>query len=95
MRAFLSAAPTIAKRIVRAKAKIRETRIPSEVAARSGLPDRLDTVLQVIYLVFTEDYSASASASLTRPELSSEATVLAGFLANSAGARGVEASSNL
>jgi Family of unknown function (DUF6596) len=80
MRAFLSAAPTIAKRIVRAKAKIRETRIPYEVPARSELPDRLDTVLQVIYLVFTEGCSASAAASLTRLDLSSEAIRLGRLL---------------
>jgi len=79
-RAFLGAAPTIAKRIVRAKAKIRETRIPYEVPARSELPDRLDAVLQVIYLVFTEGYSASAGASLTRPDLSSEAIRLGRLL---------------
>jgi RNA polymerase sigma-70 factor (ECF subfamily) len=79
-RAFLSGAPTIAKRIVRAKAKIRDARIPYEVPPRSDLKDRLDTVLQVIYLVFTEGYSASAGASLTRPDVSGEAIRLGRLL---------------
>ena len=79
-RAFLTAAPTIAKRIVRAKAKIRDARIPYEVPSRSDLPDRLDTVLQVIYLVFTEGYSASSGASLMRPDVSSEAIRLGRLL---------------
>ena len=72
-RAFLVAPPTVAQRIVRAKAKIRDARIPYEVPARSELPDRLDSVLRVIYLVFNEGYSASSGASLTRHDLSSEA----------------------
>ena len=72
-RAFLATAPTVAKRIVRAKAKIRDARIPYAVPARAELPDRLDAVLQVIYLVFTEGYSASEGASLTRRDLSAEA----------------------
>jgi RNA polymerase sigma-70 factor, ECF subfamily len=72
-RAFLTAAPTIAKRIVRAKAKIRDAHIPYEVPPKQELPERLDAVLEVIYLVFTEGYSASSGASLTRPDLSSEA----------------------
>ena len=59
-RAFLTAAPTIAKRIVRAKAKIRDACIRYEVPSRSELSERLDTVLQVVYLVFTEGYSASS-----------------------------------
>jgi RNA polymerase sigma-70 factor (ECF subfamily) len=53
-RAFLTATPTIAKRIVRAKQKIRSARIPYEVPSQSELPDRLDSVLSVVYLVFTE-----------------------------------------
>jgi RNA polymerase sigma-70 factor (ECF subfamily) len=79
-RAFLTAAPTIAKRIVRAKAKIRDARIPYEVPSRSDLPQRLETVLQAIYLVFTERYSASSGASLTRPDLSGEAIRLGRLL---------------
>jgi RNA polymerase sigma-70 factor, ECF subfamily len=79
-RAFLTAAPTIAKRIVRAKAKIREAGIPYEVPPRTELPDRLDAVLQVIYLVFTEGYSASAGPSLIRPDLSREALRLGRLL---------------
>jgi RNA polymerase sigma-70 factor, ECF subfamily len=79
-RAFLTAAPTIAKRIVRAKGKIRDARIPYEVPPRADLPGRLDTVLQVIYLVFTEGYSASSGASLTRPDISGEAIRLGRLL---------------
>src|SRR5437762_590078 len=59
-RAFLTAAPTVAQRIVRAKAKIKSTGIPYEMPSRSELPERLETVLQVIYLVFNEGYSASS-----------------------------------
>src|SRR5207248_7784968 len=59
-RAFLTGAPTVAQRIVRAKAKIREARIPYELPTRDDLPDRLDTVLRVVYLVFNEGYSASS-----------------------------------
>jgi RNA polymerase sigma-70 factor (ECF subfamily) len=79
-RAFLTATPTIAKRIVRAKAKIRDARIPYEVPSQSELAPRLETVLQVIYLVFTEGYSASSGESLTRPDLSGEAIRLGRLL---------------
>jgi RNA polymerase sigma-70 factor (ECF subfamily) len=79
-RAFLTAPATVAQRIVRAKSKIRNARIPYQVPARGDLPDRLDTVLQVVYLVFNEGYSASAGASLTRAELSGEAIRLGRLL---------------
>ena len=79
-RAFLTSAPTIAKRIVRAKAKIRDAHIPYEVPSRADLSNRLDAVLQVIYLIFTEGYSASEGPSLTRGELSQEAIRLARLL---------------
>ena len=79
-RAFLTAAPTVAQRIVRAKTKIRDARIPYEVPARADLPDRLDTVLHVVYLVFNEGYSASSGASLTRHDLSGEAIRLGRLL---------------
>jgi RNA polymerase sigma-70 factor (ECF subfamily) len=79
-RAFLTAVPTIAKRIVRAKAKIRDAHIPYEVPSRTDLQERLDTVLQVVYLVFTEGYSASSGGSLTRPGLSGEAIRLGRLL---------------
>jgi RNA polymerase sigma-70 factor, ECF subfamily len=72
-RAFLTKPPTIAQRIVRAKAKIREARIPYEVPSEKELPDRLDAVLRVVYLVFNEGYSASSGGSLTRHDLSGEA----------------------
>ena len=72
-RAFLAAPPTLAQRIVRAKAKIRGAGIPYQVPLQADLPDRLDTVLHVIYLVFNEGYSASSGSSLTRPDLSGEA----------------------
>ena len=68
--AFLTGAPTVAQRIVRAKAKIRDARIPYQVPPRAELPERLDTVLHVIYLVFNEGYSASSGPSLTRHDLS-------------------------
>ncbi len=71
--AFLTPAPTIAQRIVRAKAKIRDANIPYQVPARDELPDRLDSVLRVVYLVFNEGYSASSGESATRPDLSGEA----------------------
>ena len=72
-RAFLTGASTVAQRIVRAKAKIRDARIPYQVPSRADLPDRLDAVLHVVYLVFNEGYSASSGASLTRHDLSGEA----------------------
>jgi RNA polymerase sigma-70 factor (ECF subfamily) len=78
--AFLSAAPTLAQRIVRAKAKIRDARIPYEVPAPPELPQRLDSVLRVIYLVFNEGYSASSGSSLTRVDLSGEAIRLGRLL---------------
>ncbi|MGA7316005.1 MAG: RNA polymerase sigma factor [Silvibacterium sp.] len=80
-RAFLTSAPTIAKRIVRAKAKIRDAQIPYEVPSGADLSSRLDTVLQVVYLIFTEGYSASEGSSLTRGDLSEEAVRLARLLA--------------
>ncbi|HMC77201.1 MAG TPA: RNA polymerase sigma factor [Vicinamibacterales bacterium] len=79
-RAFLTPAPTLAQRIVRAKAKIRDARIPYQVPEPAELPERLDAVLRVIYLVFNEGYSASSGASLTRHELSSEAIRLGRLL---------------
>ncbi|MBE7556147.1 MAG: RNA polymerase sigma factor [Anaerolineales bacterium] len=78
--AFLTNPPTLAKRIVRAKAKIREAHLPYEVPSRAELPERLDTVLQVIYLVFNEGYSASSGETLTRPDLSGEALRLGQLL---------------
>ena len=78
--AFLTTPTTLAQRIVRAKAKIRAARIPYEVPAQSELPERLDAVLQVIYLVFNEGYSASSGDELTRPDLSAEAIRLGHLL---------------
>jgi RNA polymerase sigma-70 factor, ECF subfamily len=72
-RAFLTQPATLAQRIVRAKAKIRDARIPYEVPTRADLPERLDAVLHVVYLVFNEGYSASSGPSLVRPDLSAEA----------------------
>jgi RNA polymerase sigma-70 factor, ECF subfamily len=80
-RAFLTIPSTLAQRIVRAKTKIRDARIPYQVPAPSELPSRLDTVLQVIYLVFNEGYSASRGESLTRSDLSGEAIRLGRLLA--------------
>jgi RNA polymerase sigma-70 factor (ECF subfamily) len=80
-RSFLAAPPTVAQRIVRAKAKIKNAGIPYQVPSRTDLPDRLDTVLHVIYLVFNEGYSASSGESLTRADLSGEAIRLGRLLA--------------
>lgn len=79
-RAFLTPATTLAQRIVRAKAKIREARIPYQVPSLDDLPDRLDSVLRVIYLVFNEGYSASSGATLTRHDVSGEAIRLGRLL---------------
>jgi RNA polymerase sigma-70 factor (ECF subfamily) len=79
-RAFLTAAPTLAQRIVRAKTRIRDAKIPYEVPSLTDLPDRLDSVLHTIYLVFNEGYSASSGTSLTRHDLSGEAIRLGRLL---------------
>jgi RNA polymerase sigma-70 factor (ECF subfamily) len=79
-RAFLSAPPTLAQRIVRAKAKIRDARIPYQVPTPAELPQRLASVLRVVYLVFNEGYSASSGESLTRFDLSGEAIRLGRLL---------------
>jgi RNA polymerase sigma-70 factor, ECF subfamily len=79
-KAFLITPRTLAQRIVRAKAKIRETRIPYEVPTPQELPERLGGVLQVIYLVFNEGYSAAAGAEVTRAELTGEAIRLGRLL---------------
>jgi RNA polymerase sigma-70 factor, ECF subfamily len=71
--AFLTPPPTLAQRIVRAKGKIRDARIPYEIPSRADLPTRMDSVLHVIYLVFNEGYFASTGTSLTRADLSGEA----------------------
>ena len=87
-RAFLIPAPTLAQRIVRAKARIRDQQIPYRVPPQEELPERLDGVLRVIYLVFNEGYTASAGDSLTRPDLSGEAIRLGRLLvAAAAGTR--------
>ena len=78
---FLTAPPTLAQRIVRAKNKIRDAKIPYQVPSQADLPERLDSVLRVIYLVFNEGYAASSGASLTRHDLSGEAIRLARLLA--------------
>ncbi len=75
-RAFLIKPPTVAQRIVRAKNKIRDARIPYEVPSETELPDRLDAVLRVVYLVFNEGYSASSGDAVTRHDLSGEAVRL-------------------
>jgi RNA polymerase sigma-70 factor (ECF subfamily) len=79
-RAFLATPPTLAQRIVRAKAKIRDARIPYQVPSPDDLPERLASVLHVIYLVFNEGYAASAGDALTRPNLSGEAIRLGRLL---------------
>ncbi|SDK66097.1 RNA polymerase sigma factor [Microbulbifer yueqingensis] len=79
-RAFLTATPTLAQRIVRAKAKIRDAGIPYEVPEADQLPERLESVLQVIYLIFNEGYSASTGDALIRHDLAAEAIRLARLL---------------
>jgi len=79
--AYLLAPSTLAQRIVRAKSKIRDERIPYEMPSREELPERLNAVLQVVYLVFNEGYYASTGESLTRPDLSAEAIRLGRLLA--------------
>src|SRR5690606_30230776 len=79
-RAYLTTAPTLAQRIVRAKSKVKAERIPYEIPSREELPERLDAVLRVIYLVFNEGYSASSGESLTRHDLSAEAIRLGRLL---------------
>jgi RNA polymerase sigma-70 factor (ECF subfamily) len=79
-RPFLTKPATVAQRIVRAKAKIREARIPYQVPSEADLPDRLDAVFRVVYLVFNEGYSASSGGSLTRHDLSGEAIRLGRLL---------------
>ncbi len=80
-RAFLTTPSTLAQRIVRAKAKIKSAGIPYEVPSRAELPERLDSVLRVIYLVFNEGYAASSGTSVTRKELSGEAIRLGRLIA--------------
>jgi RNA polymerase sigma-70 factor (ECF subfamily) len=79
-RTFLTPAPTMAQRIVRAKGKIRDARIPYKVPEASELPVRLDSVLRVVYLVFNEGYAASSGPAVTRHDLSSEAIRLGRLL---------------
>jgi RNA polymerase sigma-70 factor (ECF subfamily) len=78
--AFLTTPSTLAQRIVRAKSKIRDAGIPFDVPSTEDLPDRIDSVLQVVYLVFNEGYAASSGESLTRPDLSGEAIRLGRLL---------------
>ncbi len=80
--AFLTTAPTLAQRIVRAKTKIRDAKIPYQMPSPDDLPERLDSVLRVIYLVFNEGYSASSGATLTRHDLSAEAIRVTRLLAD-------------
>ncbi|MFA5985518.1 MAG: RNA polymerase sigma factor [Methylococcaceae bacterium] len=80
--AFLISAPTLAQRIVRAKSKIRDARIPYQVPTLAMLPERLDSVLQVVYLIFNEAYFTSSGSTLTRPDLSTEAIRLGRLLAD-------------
>jgi RNA polymerase sigma-70 factor (ECF subfamily) len=80
-RAFLTTPSTLAQRIVRAKAKIKNAAIPYQVPSRADLPERLDAVLHVVYLVFNEGYAASSGSSLTRADLSSEAIRLGRLIA--------------
>jgi len=79
-RAFLTPAPTLAQRIVRAKTKIRDAKIPYQVPTPAELPERLDAVLRVIYLVFNEGYTASSGTAVTRHDLSTEAIRLGRLL---------------
>lgn len=87
-RAYLTPTPTIAQRIVRAKAKIKDEALPYELPDRGDLPTRLESVLAVIYLIFNEGYAATEGPSLTRPDLSSEAIRLARLLSASLGEPG-------
>ncbi len=79
-RAYLAPAPTIAQRIVRAKAKIRDEAIPYEIPGRADLPDRIDSALRVVYLIFNEGYAATEGPSLTRGDLCAEAVRLGRLL---------------
>ena len=79
-RAFLTTPPTLAQRVVRAKSKIRDARIPYQVPSQAELPERLNAVLQVVYLVFNEGYSATSGESVTRADLSGEAIRLGRLL---------------
>jgi RNA polymerase sigma-70 factor (ECF subfamily) len=78
--AFLVSTPALAQRIVRARTKIRAARIPYQVPTPEMLPDGVDSVLRVVYLIFNEGYFASSGSALTRPELSEEAIRLARLL---------------